>query len=132
MNQQPTAKQQATTLNVLWLAMLAATLVYLLIGWLRAQGMEAQERSVLANMIWLFAVSFIAMGFVLPKILFKDMTNPVQYTQSMIIRWAMFESVAILSLVNFIAQGVSFVEMAIGIAVSFTLILISKPKLGRA
>ena len=72
MNQQPTAKQQATTLNVLWLAMLAATLVYLLIGWLRAQGMEPQERSVLANMIWLFAVSFIAMGFVLPKILFKD------------------------------------------------------------
>ncbi len=134
MNQHATfnPQQQLKILKVIWLGMLAATLVYLLIGWMMAQTMVPGERSALANLVWCFGVAFVAMGFVLPKMLFKDLNNPTQYTQGLIIRWAMFESLAILALVNFISQGVSFLEMAIGIAVSFTLILFSKPKLATA
>lgn len=124
--------QQAKVLKVIWIGMLAATAVYLLIGWMMSQTMVPIERTPIANMVWLFGVAFIAMGFTLPKILFKDLDSPTQYTQGLIVRWAMFESVAILSLVNFMGQGVSFVEMAIGIAVSFALILFSKPKLATA
>lgn len=124
--------QQAKVLKVIWLGMLAAILVYLFVGWMMAQTMVPGERSVLANLVWLFGASFVAMGFLLPKILFKNLGNPTQYTQGLIIRWAMFESLAILSLVNFISQGVSFVEFAIGITVAFTLVLVSKPKLATA
>ncbi len=124
--------QQAKVLKVIWLGLMAATLVYLLVGGLMSQTMAPVERSIIANMVWLFGASFVGMGFILPKILIKDLNNPAQYAQAMIIRWAMFESLAILSLINFIGQGVSLVEMVIGIAVSFTLILISKPKLATA
>lgn len=131
MNQQPvqTPEQQAKVLKILWLAMLAATLVYLAIGMMQGSSLPPTERSVLANLVWLFGAFFVGLGFVLPKMLFKDAaTNRTQYMQAMIVRYAMIESLAILSLVNFISQGVSFTEMALGIAVSFTLILISKPK----
>ena len=131
MNQQPvqTPEQQAKILKILWIAMLAATIVYLLIGWMQASILPQTGRSVLANMVWLFGAFFVGLGFVLPKMLFKDSAaNRTQYMQSLIVKYAMFETLAVLSLVTFISQGVSFLEMAVGIAVSFILILIHKPK----
>lgn len=136
MNQQPpiqTPEQKVKFLQILWMAMLASSVVYLLIGWMQASSLPVAERSRLANLVWLFGAFFVGMGYVLPKMLFKDAaTNMTQYTQALIVRYAMLESLAVLSLVNFISQGVSFLEMAIGIAVAFTLILINKPKLLRA
>lgn len=124
-----TREQKAKVLKILWAAMLAATVFYLLIGWMQAPSLPQTGRSVLANMVWLFGAFFVGLAYVLPKMLFKDAdTNPTQYIQALIVKYAMFESLAILSLVNFVAQGVSFLEMSAGIAVSFVLILIHKPK----
>lgn len=131
MNQQTaqTPEQQAKVLKIIWFAMLAATLFYLAIGMMQASALPHDGRSVLANMVWLFGAFFVGLGFALPKMLFKDaQTNATQYNQALIVKYAMFESLAILSLVNFISQGVPFVEMAIGIAISFILILMNKPK----
>ena len=136
MNQKPpiqTPEQKVKFLQILWMAMLASSVVYLLIGWMQASSLPETGRSVLANLVWLFGAFFVGLGYVLPKMLFKNsQTHMGEYTQALIIRYAMFESLAVLSLVNFISQGVSFLEMAAGIVVAFTLILINKPKLIRA
>lgn len=123
-----TQKQQETVLKILWFAMLGTSLIYLFLGYVQKQAMPPIERSSLANMLWLFGAVFAGMGFVLPNMLFK---NDVGYNGALrrsVVKWAMFESLGILSLTNLLAQGVSFGEFAAGVACSFALILFSKPE----
>lgn len=124
----PTPEQQYKTLRVLWFAMMAATLIYLFLGFVQANGAQAMERSPIANMVWLFGLVFVGLGFLLPNMLIKGSDVPNKVMIEPIIRWAMFESFAVIALLNRFSQGASLIEFAAGILISFALILTHPPK----
>lgn len=125
-----TLEQKLKTLKVIWLAMAVSPLIYLLLAFLQLHNeTRLTERTKIANLIWLFAVVFAGMGMLLPNMLFRE-AKPEAKLAGYIVRYALFETVAICALVNFLAQGVTFIESAIGILLAFALIVFHKPRLG--
>lgn len=117
------------TLKMIWLAMAGSVLIYLVIALMKNTPERVTERSDVANLIWLFGIGFVAMGFVLPQILLKNAPPKERLILTYIVKYALFETIAVCALVNFLTLGVSFSEAAIGFVAAFALILISKPRI---
>ena len=130
MENSQTPAQQLKTMNILWMAMSASVLIYHFIAFLQIDNpARLAERSPIANMIWAFAVAFAGMGIVLPRMLFANASPTIQLTSGYITRYAMFETVAICALINFLTQGVPYAEAALGMTAAFALMVFSKPRL---
>lgn len=127
-----TPEQQQKIIKMVWMAMLVSTVFYLGVGYMQMHLLPQTLRTPIANLVWGFAAVFAGMGFVVPNMLFKRDTGPAMLMQRYIVRYAMFESVAVLALLNFLTQGVSFGELVGGILAAFALILFNPPKGVRA
>lgn len=124
-------------LLVIWGAFLAATVIYVVVGWLMCRDLTAQPLplAVVAGLSAM-AVGTIALGYILPprqlaKLSGDDLTEASvlpAYQTAMIIRWACFEAVAIYGLVLTII-GCQVLPVVVGAVISAALLASARPDL---
>jgi len=129
---QPASKR---TLNVIWLAFMAATVFYVGLGIYMAGGLPPKEGSpILAVAFGMAAMVAVIAGFRLPErklahcAVHGETVEDILplYQTAMIIRWAAFESVAVMGWVLLIVTS-SLLPLLVGAAFSLILIATSKP-----
>jgi len=131
-SEQPASKR---TLNIIWIAFMAATVFYIGLGIYMARGMSPKDASpIIAVAFGMAAMALVIAGFRLPAR--KLAVCAVEgesvedilplYQTAMIIRWAAFESVAVLGLVLLVVTG-SLSPLLVGSGFALVLIATAKP-----
>jgi hypothetical protein len=126
---QASLERQLQSAKILWMAFAASTVFYLFIALTTDPSNRPLERSHVANLIWLFGIGFAAVGLILPEILFKSASPSQRLLKSPIMKYVLFEMLALCGLINYMTFGVSMNEAVIGFVAAFALIIFNKPKI---
>jgi hypothetical protein len=138
--QESSGTTSAATLRLIWIAFLAAPVVYVVLSSFVVRGGEALPLPMpLTAVLALAAAATAVAGHVVPDLVARqrrgDATRSVSpldlYQTAMIVRWACFEAIAIYGFVLAIASR-QLVTVVVGAMVSVALIAGSRPQPDRA
>ncbi|MEZ4386748.1 MAG: hypothetical protein R3D98_04095 [Candidatus Krumholzibacteriia bacterium] len=131
-------KPSATTLKVIHLAFMAATVVYVAVGYVAVPTVVPPAASHLITVaLSVAAVAAIAAGYLVPRAYWRQVadgrvpgTEPgtlAAYQTGMIITWASFESVAVIGLVLAMITGTWLTALA-GSVVALAFLASARPQ----
>ena len=120
-------KTRLMTANIIWLALCMSQLIYVGVGFGVGNDGASIDTVILGALLVMAGVSTVVGLFVIPAII--KVTSIESYFTFGIIRWAIFESVAIYGLMGFMLGGPQTMQWGLTLW-ALTLMLLARPSEG--